>query len=291
LYHQNYDSNTDVTNTQGTFIGSQTKLDNNAPIFSTTTFINQGSGAKVGCYGLGQWQVQSTNYSISGGTTHSATITYLPGGNNWGALSSVWMYIQVYNTLTSGFVASNSVQIFANNPNVIDLTTTWTPTPGVTYKVFGYIYDNSFTQISQPICRSYYANQTTMYTAGGYTGYNSFDIACSTGTGGDGNQIFYNGGLGNGTILSTAKYTDSYLAGNDKWYFINGYSFQVNNSGVISNYTLCPSPSPTISITPSVTPPITPSSSPIAVYIHCLEYNSISCDNACNNYDPSGCFL
>ena len=277
LYHQNYDNNTDSSNMAGVYIPSQTRLDSNGAIFSFNTFINPGSGT-VGCRGAGAWQIQSTNYSVTANTTHSVTVTYFTGGT-WGALTGAYLTISIYNTSTDELTGSGLL-ITPSTPNGTDYTVNFTPLPGVTYKIFGSIALGGDGFVKEPVCRPNHANSTTIYFdsySGGEpnnpVGFASSTAACTTGTGGIAATVYYDGTFGASTTLYTNSYSNDLWDNNGGYFFKDGYSFQLS-SGVINNYTVCPSPTPTPSVTPSTTPP-----APTAVYINVIVPYTLGCYN------------
>jgi hypothetical protein len=254
------------------FVGGQTRLDSNGAIFSTNTFINQGSGT-VGCRGLGEWLIQSTNYSVTANTSHSVTMTYFSAGVNWGALTGAYLTISIYNTSTDELTGSGLL-ITPSTPNGTEYTVNFTPLPGVTYKIFGSIALGGDGFVKEPVCRPNHANSTTIYFdsySGGEpnnpVGFASSTEACTTGTGGIAATVYYDGAFGNGTVLYTNSYSNDLWENNGGYFFKDGYSFPLDGS-TIYNYTACPSPTPT----PSVTPTPTPSPEPTEYYYSADKY-------------------
>lgn len=224
----------------GVYVPGSTRLDSNTAIYSTDTFINQGSGT-IGCRGLGAWQIQSTNYNVTANTSHSITVTYFTGGT-WGALPQAYLTINIYNTSTSELTGIGLL-ITPSTPNGSYFTQTFTPLPGVTYKVFGAITWGEFAP--EPVCRPYHANSGTVYFDS-YTGgepylpqgHASSTTACNVGSGGYNNTIYYNGTFGDGTVLYRNSYSNDAWDNNGGWFFKDGYSFQLDGSTVY-NYTEC----------------------------------------------------
>ena len=261
-------------------------LDSNGAIFSFNTFINQGSGANVGCYGLGAWQLQSTNYSVTANTSHSATVTYFTGGT-WTGLSSAYLRISVY-TAAGAFVTGNTLSINPSTANGTGLTISWTPAPGVTYKVFGAIVTDS-NYYPEPVCRVVPSPTPSITPSITPT---SSPCVCVCGT----------------TITNTAGYTIN-GSWTDCYEVVHGFSLGAyqayalpcsgpEGSNIYVKYGSVTADGPfTVSYgsctpppTQTPTPSVTPSSTPPPAYAHCLEYSSVSCNDACTNYPIYGCY-
>jgi hypothetical protein len=228
----------------GVYVPGQTQLDSNGAIFSTDTFINQGS-TTVGCRGLGAWQIQSTNYSVTANTSHTVTMTYFSTISNWGALTGAYLTLSITNTST-GITAGSGLFINPSTPNGTTHSYIFTPLPGITYKVFGAINNGTFAP--EPVCRPNHANSATIYFdsySGGEpnnpVGFASSASACTTGTGGIAATVYYDGTFGAGTTLYANSYSNDLWDNNGGYFFKDGYSFDLDGS-TINNYTACPTP-------------------------------------------------